>query len=111
MSAIRQSGPRHGRGRLPSVHSTLRRTSARRAAGLARPPTDKHGKDGAMDPVVATVVRLYKEAHDEMRKAVRDTEPAALTWRPAPETNSIAVLIVHTLGSEAEVFRIARNAP
>ncbi|HEU5431683.1 MAG TPA: DinB family protein, partial [Thermomicrobiales bacterium] len=33
-----------------------------------------------------------------------------LTWRPAPETNSIAVLIVHTLGSEAEVFRIAHNA-
>ncbi len=63
-----------------------------------------------MDPLVATVVRLYKEAHAEMRDTVRGMDPAALTWRPAPETNSIAVLIVHTLGSEGEVFRIARNA-
>jgi hypothetical protein len=63
-----------------------------------------------MEPDVATVVRLYKEAHDDMRKAVRDADSALLTWRPAPETSSIAVLIVHTLGSEAEVFRIARNA-
>ncbi|HET7092863.1 MAG TPA: DinB family protein [Thermomicrobiales bacterium] len=63
-----------------------------------------------MDPVVATVVRLYKEAHAEMREAVRGLDAKALSWQPAPETNSIAVLIVHTLGSEAEVFRIARNA-
>ncbi|HEU0114937.1 MAG TPA: DinB family protein [Thermomicrobiales bacterium] len=63
-----------------------------------------------MDPVVATIVRLYKEAHAELREAVRGADAAALTWRPAPETNSIAVLVVHTLGSEAEVFRIAHNA-
>jgi DinB family protein len=63
-----------------------------------------------MDPDVATVVRLFKEAHADMRDAVRGADAAALTWRPAPETNSIAVLTVHTLGSEAEVFRIAHNA-
>jgi DinB family protein len=63
-----------------------------------------------MEPDVATVVRLYTEAHDDMRQAVRGADAALLTWRPAPETSSIAVLIVHTLGSEAEVFRIARNA-
>ena len=64
-----------------------------------------------MEPVVATVVRGYKEVHAKLREAVRELDAAALNWKPAPETNSIAVLIVHTLGSEAEILRVASSTP
>jgi hypothetical protein len=64
-----------------------------------------------MEPVVATVVRGYKEVHAKLRDAVRGLDAAALNWKPAAETNSIAVLVVHTLGSEAEVLRVASNTP
>jgi hypothetical protein len=62
-----------------------------------------------MDPVVNKVVELFKEVHSQLRDEVRDLSHDELNWKPAPETNSIAVLVVHTLGSEAEVFRIAAN--
>ena len=61
-----------------------------------------------MDPVVATVIELYRAVHAQMREDVRDLDPEALNWAPAPEANSIAVLIVHTVGSEAEVLRTVR---
>jgi hypothetical protein len=64
-----------------------------------------------MEPVVATVVRGYKEVHAKLREAVRGLDGEALNWKPAPETNSVAVLIVHTLGSEAEIVRVASNTP
>ena len=64
-----------------------------------------------MEPVVATVVRGYKEVHAKLREAVRGLDAEALNWKPAPATNSVAVLIVHTLGSEAEIFRVASNSP
>lgn len=64
-----------------------------------------------MEPLVETIVRGYKDVHAKLREAVQNIDPAALSWQPASETNSIAVLVVHTLGSEAEVFRVASNAP
>ena len=62
-----------------------------------------------MDLTVRTVVDLFKEAHQQMRDAVADLEPAELSWTPGPETNPISVLVVHTLGSEAEVLKIVRG--
>ena len=62
-----------------------------------------------MEPVVATVVELYRGVHEALREEVRDLDPAALNWAPAPETNSVGVLVVHTLGSEAEVLRTVRG--
>ena len=64
-----------------------------------------------MEAVVATVVRGYKEVHDKLRAAIGGMEADALNWTPAPETNSVAVLVVHTLGSEAEVLRVCSNTP
>ncbi len=63
-----------------------------------------------MDPVVAKVVEQFKAVHDQLRTEVRGLSTDELNWKPAPETNSIAALVVHTLGSEAEVFRVAANA-
>jgi hypothetical protein len=59
-----------------------------------------------MEPVVEIVVGLYREAHQALREEITGLSRAELAWAPAAETNSIAVLIVHTLGSEAEVLRI-----
>lgn len=64
-----------------------------------------------MDPVVAKISEQFKEVHESLRTEVRDASVDELNWRPAPETNSIAALVVHTLGSEAEVFRITADAP
>ena len=65
----------------------------------------------AHEPGPAVYYELTKETHDLMRAAVADLDPAALAWRPAPETSSIAVLVVHTLGSELEVLRCVRGLP
>lgn len=62
-----------------------------------------------MEPVVAKITEQFKAVHDDLRKEVRGMDTESLNWKPAPETNSIAVLVVHTLGSEAEVYRVVAN--
>jgi hypothetical protein len=62
-----------------------------------------------MDPVVAKIAEQFKVVHDQLRDEVRGLSPEELNWKPAPDTNSIAALVVHTLGSEAEVLRVAAN--
>jgi len=64
-----------------------------------------------MDPVVAKIAEQFQVVHGQLRDEVRDLSVEELNWKPAPETNSIAVLVVHTLGSEAEVLRVAANIP
>ena len=64
-----------------------------------------------MDPVVAKVAEQFKVVHGQLRDEVRGLSLDELNWTPAPETNSIAVLVVHTLGSEAEVLRVVAKAP
>lgn len=64
-----------------------------------------------MEPVVAKVAELYRAAHDGLREQIRELDAAALNWSPAAATNSIAALVVHTLGSEAEVLRVVAGTP
>src|SRR5215216_1657665 len=64
-----------------------------------------------MEPSVATVVELFKEVHGAIRNVVADLDAEALAWTPGPETSSIAILVVHTLGSEAAVLRLVRGLP
>jgi hypothetical protein len=59
-----------------------------------------------MDPVAAKISEQFKEVHEQLRAEVRDASRDELNWKPAPETNSIAALVAHTLGSEAEVYRV-----
>jgi len=58
--------------------------------------------------VVSTVAELFRAVHQQLREEVRGLDAEALNWTPAPETNSVATLVVHTLGSEAEVLRTVR---
>jgi uncharacterized damage-inducible protein DinB len=64
-----------------------------------------------MDPVVAKIAEQFRVVHGHLRDEVRDLSVEELNWKPGPETNSIAALIVHTLGSEAEVLRVAAKVP
>lgn len=64
-----------------------------------------------MEPIVAESVLAYKRVHEAMRQAVRGLDTEQLNWRPAPETNSVAVLVVHTLGSEREIIHVVADEP
>ncbi len=53
------------------------------------------------DAMVRTTVREHFHAtHAGFREIVAGLTSADLDWRPGPETNSIAVLVTHTLDSE-----------
>jgi hypothetical protein len=49
--------------------------------------------------------------HDQLRNQVRGLDHGTVNWKPLPLANSIAVLVVHTLGSEREVVRAVRSQP
>jgi hypothetical protein len=61
--------------------------------------------------IVETIADGYRAVHQQLRDRLTDAEDAALAWTPAPETNPVSVLVVHTLGSEAEVWRLAAAIP
>jgi len=64
-----------------------------------------------MEPIVAAVADGYRSVHDQMRNEIRGLGTEELNWTPAPETNSIATLVVHTVGSEGEIWRTVRGVP
>lgn len=58
---------------------------------------------------VATFHSLCREVHGQLRAEVSGLDTGALTWVPGPDTNSIATIVIHLLGSEAEVLKIVRG--
>ncbi len=64
-----------------------------------------------MDLAVSTVLSLFETVYRSLDEEITGLDAAALTWTPAPDTNSIAVLVVHTIGSAEEVLRIVRGLP
>jgi DinB superfamily len=65
-------------------------------------------EDGART-IATTIGMLYRAVHDQMREHVRGMDHGTLNWKPLPLANSVAVLIVHTLGSEREVIHAVRS--
>jgi hypothetical protein len=61
--------------------------------------------------LVGTIVALYQRVHQELRDALQHVDGQTLTWVPAPDTNSISILVVHLLGSEADMLRSVRGLP
>jgi DinB superfamily len=59
--------------------------------------------------IATTVGALLHAVHDQMRDLVRGMDHGTLNWKPLPQANSVAVLIVHTLGSEREMIRAVRS--
>src|ERR1700716_2992451 len=59
--------------------------------------------------VATTLGALYHSVHEHMREHVRGLDHGTINWKPLPLANSIAVLVVHTLGSEREMIRAVRS--
>jgi hypothetical protein len=51
------------------------------------------------------------EHHQDMRETVTGLNAQALNWRPGPETNSLAVLVIHILGAEHSCVTTALGNP
>jgi hypothetical protein len=53
----------------------------------------------------SVVVGLLRQLHGGLRAEVEHRSEDALNWIPCPGANSIATIITHTLGSEAETLK------
>ncbi|MFQ5879495.1 MAG: DinB family protein [Dehalococcoidia bacterium] len=53
-----------------------------------------------MEPFVDAALTVAKMGHQALREAVQRADGSALNWQPAPETNSIYMLVHHALNSE-----------
>jgi DinB family protein len=64
---------------------------------------------GEVHNLAAGLAKVFHEMHDGFREQVRGLDHGTLNWRPLPKANSIAVLVVHSLGSEREMLRAVRQ--
>ncbi|MCC6629429.1 MAG: DinB family protein [Chloroflexi bacterium] len=64
-----------------------------------------------MDATVAIFLAGYREVHQRLRAELDALDPALVHVSPAPEANSIAVLVLHTLGSAGDVLRVVAGLP
>jgi DinB family protein len=48
---------------------------------------------------------LFRQVHQQLRDALDGLDQEALNWVPLPGANSIATIVRHLLGSEAEALR------
>ena len=64
-------------------------------------PADPVGSTDA----AATVLRLFRQVHDQIRGEIEGLDDPGLNWIPDPGANSIATIITHIVGSEAETLR------
>jgi uncharacterized damage-inducible protein DinB len=53
-----------------------------------------------MHPIFAAYLERLETLHADLARALEGLPPAALDWSPAPDANSIAVLVAHIAGSE-----------
>jgi len=55
--------------------------------------------------VASSILALFGQLHDQLRAETADLDDGDLNWTPGPGTNSIATIVTHILGSEAETLR------
>ncbi len=65
--------------------------------------------ENAARTIATTIGALYRAVHEQMRELVRGMDHGTLNWKPLPQANSVAVLVVHTLGSERELIQALRS--
>jgi len=51
------------------------------------------------------VLALFHQVHEQLRDELRGLDHRGLHWAPAPGANSIATIVTHLVGSEAETLR------
>jgi len=64
---------------------------------------------GDVQNLASGMAKVFHEMHDSFREQVRGLDHGTLNWRPLPKANSIAVLVVHSLGSQREMLRAVRQ--
>ena len=63
------------------------------------------------DPTIVAASDLLDRSLNSMREVIARADPEALDWRPGPDTNSIAVLAVHSMHSTRMWLSVATGAP
>jgi hypothetical protein len=64
-----------------------------------------------MEPVVKTALENLEDTRNAYRDTIRGMDKEALNWRPGPDTNSAAALIVHIAGSQGALISAIRRVP
>ena len=66
--------------------------------------------EAAARNIVSALQAEFHAVHENFRNHVRGLDHGTINWKPLPKANSIAVLVVHALGSEREVILSVRQA-
>jgi hypothetical protein len=59
----------------------------------------------------STVLGLFRQLHDAIRHQLAGLDDDGVNWSPGADTNSIATLVTHVVGSEAETLRCVAGTP
>ena len=59
----------------------------------------------------AVLLALFSQVHDQLRDELADLDDESLNLVPTPSMNSIAVIVRHLVGSEAETLRAVAGVP
>jgi Protein of unknown function (DUF1572) len=60
---------------------------------------------------ISVVLTQFRQLHDEIRREVTHRTQTSLNLVPCAGANSVATIITHTLGSEAETLRAVAGVP
>jgi hypothetical protein len=63
------------------------------------------------DPLTAAARRILEGSMGALRESVEGLEPDALNWRPAEDTNTLAILITHAGNSTRWWLSLAMGRP
>jgi DinB superfamily len=77
----------------------------------ATSPSQGSGSVDTAGDFVQAFIEESHRLHEQLHANISGLSEDALNWKPPGETNSMATLIIHTLGSEADVLRIVRGMP
>jgi hypothetical protein len=65
----------------------------------------------ADDRVSNAIVALLRQLHDQVRDEIAGLDEAELNWSPMTGANTIATILTHLIGSEAETVRVTAGLP
>ena len=57
------------------------------------------------------MLTLFEQLHDQVREEIAGLDDAAVNWSPGPGANTIATIVTHLVGSEAETLRCVAGVP
>ena len=55
--------------------------------------------------IASTVLALFEQLHHQIREELTGLDDHGLNWSPGEGANTIAIIVTHLLGSEAETLR------